>query len=1228
MAVDGQYVVMDPSVGKILMSQSALDSEASGYFLVPQGDLPSGWSHVNSREGANVWGKGGTNYRNPNPVPPPLKPPCPMAEYSMDMLLASLYIRDTPVGYSPPRGPDMHFLVSYDHRDPGQPAVFDYSNLGQKWTFNWLSYITDDPNSPGADVTDYTAGGGIEPYTEFNTSNQSYGLQPDSQTILTMTSSNSYTLTTSQGYRQIYSRPDGSTTYPRKVFLTQTLDPTGNTVTYTYDGYNRMVAATDAIGQVSTLTYGSTNINDPMFHQITRVTDPFGRFAQFGYNSTGQLVSITDILGITSQFIYGSSFAGTVDFITSMTTPYGATTFSEDATSLKATDPLGQSEFVQYQDSGIVGVPVNGGLPSTISPSVVPFLPFRISFYWDKQAMQLYPGDQTKAVIYQWLHDENIDLVCSHTLQDTGKPLEGRIWYTYVQTVTDSLGRTTSASYDADDRVTNVAYMDASFVQTVYNYLDPVLQKDRDGYWTAMRYDALRQMTDTYDNIGRHTHFDYCSCGALDGITDPLGNVTTFVRDLEKRVTSKIYPDGTQWNYTYQPNSGRLQSTTDAKGQSTQYQYFIDDNLAQVSYTNASVATPTVYLTYDTNYNRVLTMADGIGITTYSYYPTIGGQFGAGKLYSVLGPFPNDNIVCEYDALGRKASYSINGVEEQLTYDALGRVTIVTNALGTFRTTYIGATTLISTNLYPNGQQTVFGYSSTTNDERLAEIWNQNIDGSTLSKYDYSYDAEGQITNWVQQVDAASPTAFTYQYDAGKQLLSAVLNSTGAGATVLKQYAYGYDLAGNRTCEQIGGGSTGASPMSISLCNYNNVNENTNRIGGSGTMLFAGSLDMTGTVTVNSNGATMPRQSTNFIGYASVSIGTNTIYITADHNGNSQTNKYQVVVTNSGMVEAITFDLNGNETSVATATSTNFYQWDAANRLVDVTGPMSESLFTYDGYGRRTRIIELQNGTIMGTNVFVWDGQRVAEERDATGATVVNRFFHQGEQIRGVNFYFARDHLGSIRQMTDGGDAVHYRSDYDPYGRQTMLQGDVSPDFGYAGMYYHQPSTLNLTLYREYSSDFGRWLSRDPLQESAQNNLFNYVANNPVGRIDPLGLEPLMPVVDAQTCCLVCLRTAQQEGIGVAWSATKEHIGEIGVGLVSTVASVILTTKSPALGIIALLPTGAYDTWVINRVFVDRKQKHCEIRRKYLKCLMGCKKKYPRLDDLEEIDTFWEQNKL
>ena len=43
--------------------------------------------------------------------------------------------------------------------------------------------------------------------------------------------------------------------------------------------------------------------------------------------------------------------------------------------------------------------------------------------------------------------------------------------------------------------------------------------------------------------------------------------------------------------------------------------------------------------------------------------------------------------------------------------------------------------------------------------------------------------------------------------------------------------------------------------------------------------------------------------------------------------------------------------------------------------------------------------------------------------------------------------------------------------------------------------------------YRYYSSMTGRWPSRDPIGEEGGINLYAYVGNNTVSRIDPLGLK-------------------------------------------------------------------------------------------------------------------------
>ncbi len=65
------YLLEDPTFGgNVMATGAALDEETSGYFLIPQGDLPRGWRAVDAHEGEQVWGKGVTTSNDPKPHGP------------------------------------------------------------------------------------------------------------------------------------------------------------------------------------------------------------------------------------------------------------------------------------------------------------------------------------------------------------------------------------------------------------------------------------------------------------------------------------------------------------------------------------------------------------------------------------------------------------------------------------------------------------------------------------------------------------------------------------------------------------------------------------------------------------------------------------------------------------------------------------------------------------------------------------------------------------------------------------------------------------------------------------------------------------------------------------------------------------------------------------------------------------------------------------------------------
>lgn len=94
-----------------------------------------------------------------------------------------------------------------------------------------------------------------------------------------------------------------------------------------------------------------------------------------------------------------------------------------------------------------------------------------------------------------------------------------------------------------------------------------------------------------------------------------------------------------------------------------------------------------------------------------------------------------------------------------------------------------------------------------------------------------------------------------------------------------------------------------------------------------------------------------------------------------------------------------------------------------------------------------------------------------------------------------------------MREVTDSSGNLVGQYDYDAWGNAAVVNGNMTVDFGFTGHYFHQPSGLNLSMYRAYNPTLGRWISRDPIAERAGINLYGYVYNDPTRLTDPLGTD-------------------------------------------------------------------------------------------------------------------------
>jgi YD repeat-containing protein len=624
-AQDGDRILMrDPTFGtELWLSRATLDEEASGFFLIRNSVLGSGWRAVEEAEARDVWGKGQVAGIDPDDYPPdyPDCPNCPppggpppggpppggrppsrlppaagMAQVSINMLHISTNVRDTPIWYTPPKGPAVEFTASYRQRENAQPQTFSYVNLGPKWTFNWLSYIEDDPTNPAAPASVYQRGGGKDTSTGY--ASGSYAPTTRTQALIMRTASSPirYERQLPDGSVEVYAQPDGASTFPRKVFLTQLKDAQGNALTFTWDANMRIIAVTDALGQVTTVTYELAS--DPL--KITKITDPFGRTATLAYDSDGRLQSMTDLLGLQSQFTYGTN-----DAIATVTTPYGVTrvTWGEDSIKrwAEVTDPTGGRERVQYGAAVVASDPVNT-LPQGML--IDNELSHHNTLYWNKVAMAKAPGDPASATDYSWMRKAGVSVAVPQAIK---KPLENRVWYNYhggsatsegtVRKVSaegrvldDGTTQLFKSEYNTRGRITK--RIDPLGRETIYEYdatgLDLLRVKQKNG----ASYDLLE--TRTYnsqhlpltvtDAAGQTTTYTYNAAGQILTVTNAQNDTSTFAYNSSGFLTSMTGPiGGAVTTFTYD-SYGRLRTVTRADSYVLTYDYDTAGRRTRVSY--------------------------------------------------------------------------------------------------------------------------------------------------------------------------------------------------------------------------------------------------------------------------------------------------------------------------------------------------------------------------------------------------------------------------------------------------------------------------------------------------------------------------------------------------------------------------------------------------------------------------------------------------------------------
>ena len=115
--------------------------------------------------------------------------------------------------------------------------------------------------------------------------------------------------------------------------------------------------------------------------------------------------------------------------------------------------------------------------------------------------------------------------------------------------------------------------------------------------------------------------------------------------------------------------------------------------------------------------------------------------------------------------------------------------------------------------------------------------------------------------------------------------------------------------------------------------------------------------------------------------------------------------------------------------------------------------------------------------------------------------------------LQGGNYYwYIPDGLGTVRLVMDSsGTTVVSSFASDEFGRQTAVTGSPTHTFTGALGVRNEVGIDSQLLYarqRWYDPSLGRFLSQDPIGFSGGLNVYAYVGNNPIHRVDPSGLRP------------------------------------------------------------------------------------------------------------------------
>lgn len=400
---------------------------------------------------------------------------------------------------------------------------------------------------------------------------------------------------------------------------------------------------------------------------------------------------------------------------------------------------------------------------------------------------------------------------------------------------------------------------------------------------------------------------------------------------------------------------------------------------------------------------------------------------------------------------------------------------------------------------------------------------NNTVSGAPSFSYT-RFDAKGRRLNAI-----TAGGEWIYQYPGG-QLTSAVHSTLG-------RFSYGFDAIGRRTDK---GGSNATDVLNRTMGWTNSAAKFVEITAHPAARLWVDGTEITGFAGNYSYALPAPGPSAVWVPWNALAVLEGQGDPGANVDAKAERSGFAWI---PPATESFGYDEAGNRQS----TTLWDYGWDAKNQLVRVrtknyslsTTPQGYDVSSsYDAEGRRFRktVTRYQSGAEVEqkTTTFLWDGNDLIYEREQlpSGLTTLERKYVWGPDIAGgsaggaggllliretlgnttTDLYPLYDGTGHVTALADSRGTLQAAYAYGPFGELIHATGPhaQSNPFRYATKYYDMETGLYDFGRRYFDPVTGQWLSREPLGEGESLNLYSYCHNDPINKVDRLGLDEVI----------------------------------------------------------------------------------------------------------------------